>query len=305
MAFPKLDDIISAVVDNVNKDEPLAQAPDAAPSEVPQELPEPVQQAQAPEAAETPVEPQEQKILDLKDLVKDGKFKFEDREFTLDELKKNLLRQSDYTKKMQEIAATKKEFEAQKQEAKYWDNLQHDLSMVKQYPNLVSKFKETYPAKFHSFVAEFEEQPSEQSGISKSQILQEVQALISKEINPLRESVTEREKAATIAQWQAWDTQNKSKYSLAQPEQVEAVLSQALANGTPATAELWEQAYKLSHEKMDALKKQWLSENIQQTKTINNKAKDTKAGGSIPGQVPQRFALKDSFKEMSKALGIE
>lgn len=308
MGFPKLDDVIQGVVAGVNETEPLAQAPDqVVGDQAPQVNHLEAQSEQVSSENPSPkpeMTPEEIKVLDLQELIKDKKFKFEDKEYTLDDLKKHMMRDADYRRKTQEIAAFKKEHESLKSDQKYWDNLQVDLNSVRQNPKLVSLFKSTYPEKFHSFIADIEgEEPSSQ--LNDHMIMSKVQQLLDNRINPLKESIEAREKEATLAQWQAFDTQFKSKYTLAQPEQVEALLQQALSNGTPPTKELWEQAYKLSHDKMDTLRKQWLSENIQQTKTINQKASDTKPGGSIAGQSPERVSLKDAGKKLAAAWGVE
>jgi len=270
--------------------------------------PEPVETS--PVETTTPVEteapaqavtPEEQKILDLKELVKDQKFKLDDKEFTLDDLKKHMMRDADYRRKTQEIASIKKEHESLKGEQKYWDNLQHDLALVKANPHLADQFKQTYPDKFHQFVAEYAPQENQ---FSEAAMMQKVQSLVEKTINPLRESILEREKQATIAEWSSWEAEVKSRYPSAQPKVVQAILNQALSEGTPPSKELWEQAYKLSHDEIDGLKKQWLSENVQKTKTLNNQAKDVKPGGSIASPTKRNFSLSEASENLARELGV-
>jgi hypothetical protein len=297
MAFPKIDDVLESVVNNINEAEPLAQAP------------EPIAEQQTVEATPTPTEevtPEEQKILDLKELVKDSKFKFEDKEYTLDDLKKHMMRDADYRKKTQELSAFKKqneqalkEHEELKGDQKYWENLQYDLAALRADPSQLWKFKQVYPEKFHAYAKEFEQH----SNVDLDSIRKEFKSLIDKEINPIRESLTEREKQAELARWNAWDTEAKSKFPYALPQQVEGIIRQAEAEKMPITQDTWNQAYKISHEAMEARAKEIAQAQFLKTKQNNTAAKEPKGGGSIPIQSQEKIPWNKTQEALMRYLG--
>jgi hypothetical protein len=110
MALPEASEVVEQI--EGGNDSPSAQQSEAAPESTPQTVAE---------------------------LDKLEKFKFEGQEYTPQELKNAILRQSDYTRKTQEFS----------QERRFYDNLQADLRSVRSNPALAAEFRRTYPEKFH------------------------------------------------------------------------------------------------------------------------------------------------------------
>ncbi len=79
------------------------------------------------------------------ELDKLEKFKYRGKEWTPKDLEAATLRQSDYTKKTQELA----------QERRFVENLPYDLMAVSRDPAKASQFKQVYPEKFHQFLEDF------------------------------------------------------------------------------------------------------------------------------------------------------
>ena len=93
-------------------------------------------------------------VLDLDSV---DKFKFNGREWTPKDLKSAYMMQSDYTRKMQEIA----------QDRKYADNLSTDVSAVLANPELAEQFKKIYPPKYHAVLDKILEKALPKQGLER------------------------------------------------------------------------------------------------------------------------------------------
>lgn len=283
MGFPSISEVTAAIIaDNAN---PMGDSS-------PEQVPAPAQAAPQETAPAEPTQTEEQRILDLQELVKDNKFKFGDKEWTLKDLEKGVMRGRDYTKKTQEIAEQRRLYEAAISEQKFYENLATDLRAVEKNPQLIQKFKSIYPEKFHSYLAEIEQSQVQSGGpLTREQIAQ----MIKSEINPLAESWTKRESEALASQFESWDSELTKKYTNADQDGVYALITQAQSQGIPASKQLWEQAYKQSHEKITKRLDELVAAKLQTKQTTLKAAKEPGAGGQTPGQAPpEKIGMKDA-----------
>ncbi len=132
------------------------------------------------------------------------------------------MRQSDYTRKTQELA----------EERKYAENFADDfetLANSKFDPQLVSKFKEIYPEKYHAKIDKFATASGTQEGDKDAQ--EQLKALLNKELEPhlkdlqsIKQEAFES-KVAAESKWldNQFDTMEK-KYQFADGELVNSKL---------------------------------------------------------------------------------
>jgi len=297
MGFPDLNEVISAISSDAIQSSGLAEQAPAPVTEAPAPAPE----APAPAHAPTP----EEKALDLAELVQGKKFKFGDSEYTLTDLDKKIkelersgMRWKDYTQKTQEFSAIKKEHEQLKSERPFWDSFHTDLEKVKANPALLSEFKQVYPESFHKYVAEIESQQP----LTRESVREMIRQTVDPAVKPFQDRFTEEEAKSQVAKFESWDSSFKTQYKEADIQHVYTLLENAKTNGIPMNKETWEQAWKISHDTFDAKIKQAASASIQTQKTLNQAGKDSRSGGTIPGQAPQKLAFRDSGKALEDYL---
>lgn len=220
---------------------------------------------------------------DITDLQKLEKFKFEGQEMTYKELQAAYMRQQDYTRKTQELS----------QDRNYYDNLNFDLAKVRSNPELATKFKEIYPEKFHSFLDTVLQKQSQEQAGKTPQVQTELDPKLVSRIDQIEKMVTEDKVTAIEAKLEAQDQRMSGKFPMADIEAVYARAQAAHAKGTKLTDEAWEKIWKDDHDKHVKRYEAHYKGQFEKQKDASSKAKDIGPGGGIPGQAPQRVALKD------------
>ena len=86
---------------------------------------------------------------DIIELDGADKIKFRGQEYTPEELDQAMLRQSDYTRKSQDVANDRKEIESHQN---YIDNVAVDLERIRANPALADQFKQVYPEQYHRYL---------------------------------------------------------------------------------------------------------------------------------------------------------
>lgn len=251
------------------------------------------QQSSAPEA---PVSTTEQPNTQdsVPELDKFERFKWEGKEWTPKDLKQMTMFQSDYTRKTQEVA----------QERKYYDNLAADLEAVSKDPSLAAKFKELYPAKFHSYLkylsqnqSSAQTQPVAANQAQDQSFIESLKkeiAELREQLNPLKEGFEQQELAKTEAQLDSIYNEFSKKYEMADERTVTATAQALHGQGTELSKDLWERIFKEDHERNLKRYEQHYSKQVKQQKEASAKARDVAAGGGVPGQAPKRLSMKDA-----------
>lgn len=239
-------------------------------------------EAPAPKQTQT----SEQTTAETLALDKLEKFKFGDREWTPEQLKKSMMLQSDYTKKTQAVA----------EKTRYYDNLEADLDSVRMNPAMRQEFMNIYPKEFHKYLKLINggSGSEDQSAAAKSQtpVDPEIMARLSK--------VDQFETYFKDLQAQKAEAELDSKFSVLSKKYPEAsedvVLARAqtlLDQNVELTNEVWDKLWKQSHEffvgKLKASQKQTLTTQ----RDANSRGRGPGAGGGTPGQAPQKMKLKD------------
>lgn len=248
-------------------------------------------------AAGEMTEAQAQAILDLD---KAQKFKFGDREWTPDQLKKSIMLHSDYTKKTQQVSETRK----------YYDNLEHDLEFIKGHPNkeqAMQMFMETYPKAFHkylSLIGGSEQAANLQAQSQNAQLPPELM----KDLEMVKNYVQEKETQAIEAQLENTFSALAKKYPDGD-EDIVLARAQALLDakretepGFRITNEIWDKLWKASHEKNVSKYEARQKGILEKQRTANQSAKGPAPGGGTPGQAPVRMNLKQAEEYAYKTL---
>lgn len=244
-----------------------------------------------------------QEILDLEKLAK-GKFKFDGQEMTLDDLKRDRLRYQDYTKKTQALA----------EERKFIDNLDADLSAVRKDPNLIAKFKQIYPEKFHRYLAFVQagaQSPGSQGQESQGQtqnlppeVLEKLKKLdeLESKVSGFEAESIEGQKQTLDNIFSTLETDFKKKYPRADMIHVYGAVSDYLeANGLKskdliqnktATSKMFEQFTKASHEARQKEFEEWKKAEVEVIRENNSKASDIGRGGGTPSGAPKKYGRK-------------
>lgn len=241
------------------------------------------EQATESQAHESPAQEQS-----LTDIAKLEKFLFDGKELTPQELKQSILRQSDYTRKTQELA---QERESYKKEQLFSEKLSIDLEEVRKDPSLRDAFKQTYPEKYHKLL-DLVLGP-QQTQVQKPEVPRELLSRLER----VEQTFREREVAAIEKDLDARFTTLSAKYPKADEEKVITRASLLIQQGEELTDAKWESLFKSVHEAQVKAYQDWQKELVNQQKQANAKAKDTPAGGGIPGQAPKRMSLKEAMQE--------
>jgi hypothetical protein len=236
-----------------------------------------------------------QDIVDLDSLEK---FKWDGKEYTRDELGKMAMRQSDYTRKTQELA----------EEKKYVENFTADFRTLQANnfaPELVEKFKEIYPEKFHKTIDQF----LDNDGTSREGKEQNLEDQIKKYMEPhlkdlesIKQEAYEK-KVDSEMKWldNQFETLSK-KYPYASDELVNSKLvamyeqSKQSGQNLEVTENLLEKMFKQENEayrkKIEAIRASEAKEQSQ----VNAEAFDTGRGGSPAVQQGKRkpMTLEDA-----------
>lgn len=228
----------------------------------------------------TQVEPKTENEIVLDTLQK---FKFEGKEYTPDQLKKQILLHSDYTKKTQSIA----------EEKKYISSLKYDVQAVMKNPALASEFRKIYPKEYHDVLDALgiSGVSKEQEQVSKSQysVDPEIQAKLERFENYVQEQEVSKHEAILESTF--------AKMSQKYPDAIEDVVisrAQALMDQGVRGEEIpWEKLWKHENDRVNKILEDRQNKKLQTQRDANLKAKGPAQGGGIPGQAPVRPKLKD------------
>ena len=272
----------------------------------------------APETAQsTAPEQAAQEIVDLSSLAK---FKLENKEWTLDELKKSMMLEQDYRKKTSMLAQERKQFQ---ETAKFDVNLKHDIVAVLKDPGLVEEFKRVYPKEYHSVIDAYLENQRLNNPQAQTQTQQSVNPVYDRRISQLEQKLMEQDEMSREAQVSSINASldslfsgMKEKYPLADEEVVvsraQALLEKSLSEGDKhlladekgnPKPEVWDRIWKSVNDQVQKRFDGHYKEQVSKQKQANVKAKDSAPGGGIPGQAPIKETLKQATERAIKELG--
>lgn len=238
----------------------------------------------APKTEETQAKDPEH--LDLDTLGK--KLRIDGMEYDAKEIRKMLMRQSDYTRKTQELT---KERETVEKERQFSENLYYDLRRVEQDPQKwADKFKEVYPEKYHAYLDTLLEQVGYQKQGVPPELLKKVNEL--EQFKNTFES--QRHEAEVEKAYQSIDsafTKYGKQYKYAQEADVLTYAQRLTDEGQSLDDKQWAKIFETCHNRVKTLFDTDYKQSIDQQKQANVKAKDTGPGGGIPGQAPERIPL--------------
>lgn len=229
------------------------------------------------------------------DLDSADRFRYGGQEYSKDDFKSGWMRQSDYTKKTQEVAEQKRQWEH------YRNNLDADLERVKSNPALAQQFRTVYPKEFHSYLDRVVGRQPNQQGMQQS----------NRGLDPaLEERLSRYEKFIADAETNAIQKELDASFSTFSKKFPQAdeksVISDAWAildhkertgDKTPITDAQWERMWKDDHERNLNRFKQYQGSLVNGQKQANARSKDMAAGGGIPGQAPR---VARNIKEATK-----
>lgn len=229
------------------------------------------------------------------------KFKFQGEEYTPETLRSAVLRQSDYTKKTQEITA----------ERKFYENLDADLDRVLENPALTGQFRKIYPPKFHRYLERLtatanrdDGQEGKQQPDPNEDRIAKLEARLAKqdEATELREAeIVNKEldsKFATLSQ----------KYPYANTDSIEAAVLGILQKDKDYqfTEATWDRLFKQDHAKNEKHFKTLYEKQIKEQLERGKKGADSPAGGAAPGRAPARAkTFAEATEMMIKDLGAQ
>lgn len=230
------------------------------------------------------IEPTDQQEIEntLTDIDSLDKFTFQGQEYTPDQL-------HDYLNGYNELKETHSKVT---EESKYLENLRADLDHVRQRPELVEKFKQTYPQKYHSYLDLVlkKDAQAQANGQEKPSLPEDVMKKLS-EIDEIKGKLTsyeQREREAEAARINSELDQTFNKLSEKYPFGVEAdVLAKAEAmiqRGHKFTNSTWERLWRESN---NTFQKRWESHHdaiVKAQAEKGKKAGDIGPGGQAPGQ---------------------
>ncbi len=257
--------------------------------------PDPSAISNEPEQVATPQEKTPAEVQAVADLSKYKEVTINGQKMSIDDLQKSIMRQSDYTKKTQELA----------QERKYNANLAADLDKVKANPALAAEFKRIYPAQYHAYlryVAGTQTAPQQQQqGLPPE--LEDRFNRYDQFIDETTRQKVEAEQSALDANLQTYETNLTKKYPKA-----DAITAYTLADNHRIKLEsetgqkmspkdinekFMEPFFKASHEHQVKQFNQWQKEMAKQASQTHRVNADTGRGGGTPGAQPGKVQLKD------------
>lgn len=258
-------------------------------------------EASAEQAAGTQTESNQNqsKAEQVAELERLGKFKFEGREWTPDQLKKSMMLHQDYTKKTQEVAQVR-------EYAKYYSNLEGDLAAVKEDPSLASQFKQIYPKEFHNYlkVIGLEEKGGARSQDAKKAFKDADPELLER-LEKAEKYIHEQEVSKAEAQIDQIFSRMAPKYPYAEEELVLARAQVVLDHKQPGetlTEADWEKLWKNCDEFLRAKTVAKKNEEFQKQKLANSKAKEGGPGGGSPGHAPRKETMKQASERAIREL---
>lgn len=256
------------------------------------------------EAGGSDLAPDTQTPPPVTELDKLEKFKFENQEYTPQELKKAILRQQDYTRKTQEFS----------QERRFYDNLSADLKHVRGNPALAQEFRRIYPEKFHQYLEHISQdfgnngatQPTTTPQSSNSPKYAEIDPQYLSRFEKVENALFEKEVEAIETSLEAQEKEFSQKYPMADIETVYSKAQTLLDKNSALPKdehvkldkETWDRLYKQDHEKNKQRYENYYKETINKQKQAGLKARDSGVGGAMPGTSPKRHK---TIKEATEA----
>lgn len=270
-------------------------------------------QVDGKQEAESRVEaPKDSDVLNLDKL---DRFRFENRDWSPKDLKRALLRQDDYTRKTQELAKERETIEQSKQEFNWYArNFQADLPRVLKNPVLLKEMAKHYPAEFVQRAEEIVKslgQRGTESNAPKAEenpLAREIEA-IKEWKGDLESKIQEANAAKADALLDTWYSTCEKKYPEADVESVTnraKLVAQNLESKRPPqqfTQEHLERIFKADHEAREERYAKKYRAKVEEQKGASSKAKDSGAGGGIPGQAPVKArTIKEATAQYLKEL---
>lgn len=245
------------------------------------EVKESSDQAQGRQESSGSTESRAQAVLDLS---KAEKFMLNGKEMTLKDLESRMMLQSDYTKKMQEIA----------KDREYRDNFESDLAKIERNPQLLSEFKKIYPKAYHR-AADFAARGVSSQGQAEKQGTDTqdklIEDLVESKIGPIRNELDQYKTEAAVKQLDGIFLEMKTKFPQADEEFVLARLQALKDQDVQIDKSKISEVFKHFHDRDQKSKETYHLEQLNKQKSANSKAKDVPSGGGIPGQAPKKHNL--------------
>lgn len=222
------------------------------------------------------------------DLGKASKVVWDGKEYTPEQLRKAMMFQSDYTKKMQGIS----------EEKKYISNLRYDLASVKKNPKLADAFMKTYPKEYHAYLEDVMPQDWKNGEQQASNLPPEVKEQLDYFQNYIKEQEVSREEQNL----EKISGNMMKKYPEALEDVVLARAEAMVSQNQNLTPEVWDRLYKTSHDFM--VKKMTDKQNttFDAQKNANQKARGIGPGGGTPGQAPPKRSMKEATEDAIRDL---
>lgn len=253
---------------------------------------------------------------EITELEKLERFKFKGEEWTPQKAEQALMRQQDYTKKAQEIAEQKKEYEAELKHREYRSNLKADINHVLKDPSLVDAFKKTYPEEYH-YALELALGKTQQQVDQKQEhnlppeILEKLKKLDEHDqtLNEFKQKAYETEKQAIDARLEA----NESKFTQKYPYSkfnlgaVYGALETYAVNNKISDIKdipdsVFEHMYKTAHEQQLKNYETINQEKVKKQMSASSEAQDIGKGGGTPGEAPKKIRLRDVADHVIRGL---
>lgn len=231
---------------------------------------------------------------------------FRGKEYTPEDFDKAMLRQSDYTRKTQELA----------KQRKYIDNLTVDLESVKHNPELAARFKEVYPEEFHAFLNAVmntggqdatDHDTESYEDLTPKQIRALVKAeadrLVEEKLKPFNEKVHSEKVEAAYSQLDVILSKLGQKYDMAVEDTILNRAQQLLDENKDnadfkMTEAAWEKLFRVDHEKREKAFNERQKRLLTKQTQTGERATDGGPGGIAPG----RPAKKMSFDDVTEML---
>lgn len=279
------------------------QAPESTP-DTPQGDPT---QSQDYQVNQPPQEAKEQAQA-LLDLSKAEKFVIDGREYTLDQLKKEMMFQQDYTRKTQSFAEEKKAYEAQRKTAELENSFQADLETVRRNPSRFSELAKHYPRemidKARALIQQDmskSQQPDPKVGAALAR--DEIESIIESRFKSHEEKI---ENQRLVGELDNIFSEMKSKYPEMKDGRMErfvlAELQAQDASGQKIDKSVVEKTFKDLNDWMIGTREAHTKSVLTKQSEANKRGKDVGAGGGTPGQAPAKLKLGDVKGALMKHL---
>lgn len=241
---------------------------------------------------------------DLVDLDSLEKFRWDGKEYTREELGKMAMRQSDYTQKTQALA----------EEKKFAENFVHDFNTLQRSqfdPQVVAKFKEIYPEKYHAMIDRYVSTSETSKTDANANLKSEIEKIISPHLKDLESIKQEAYEKKVEAESKWLDNQYSSlgkKYPYANEELVNSKLIAMLdhAKSEGKNLEVNEKMLeKIFQQENDSYKKRVDEINSRQAKEqlqANESAFDTSGRGGSPTMQRKTRTLDEATEDAIASL---